>query len=227
MAELSAVLFGEQTVESILQMVVSVACTAMPGIDGASVSLQRNGQFETTTATSEAVSDADSVQYASGHGPCIEASGGVAVNIGLVSSRHRWPEFADAAVAQGFQGVLSTPLLVRERSLGSLNLYSRSRDSFDVTQEEAARSFAHHASVVLSNAAAFATAEIVNDQLRDALITRDVIGQAKGILMAREACGADEAFEILRRASQHSNRKLRDVAQEFVATVAPGRKSPK
>lgn len=227
LAALSAVLFSEQTVEAILHILVSLACSAMAGVDGASVSLQRGGHFETTTATSEEVTEADQVQYQSGKGPCLHAASGEMVSIGLARSRDRWPEFADAAIVQGFRGVLSSPLSVRGRSLGSLNLYSRNRDSFDDAEKAAAWTFANHASIVLSNAAAFATSEMVNEQLRDALLTRDVIGQAKGMLMAREGCSADEAFEILRRASQHSNRKLREVAQEFVATIGSGRRSNK
>ena len=226
MSALAGVLLNEQTVEAILHMLVSHASLAMDHIDGASVSLLRTRRFETTTATSEEVRDADAVQYQSGRGPCIEASGGHTVNVGLDASRDRWPKFTEAALAKGFRGVLSTPLAVREVSMGSLNLYSRTRVSFDDEDVRAAQVFANQASVVLSNATAFSSAEIVNDQLREALATRDLIGQAKGMIMVTNDCDADEAFEVLRRASQHSNRKLRDVAVDMIEKLGRGKVMP-
>jgi GAF domain-containing protein len=220
---MAGVLLGEQSVEAILAMLVSMALGAIVGVHGASVSLIRSRHFETTTATSDAVRLADGAQYRSGRGPCVEAArSGEKVNIGLVQSRARWPEFADAAILAGFRGVLSTPLAVRSVSLGSLNLYSRGQDSFTVAEERAAQRFADQASVVLSNAAVYATAELVNEQLRDALDSRDEIGQAKGILMERDNCGPEEAFEQLRRASQDANRKLRDVAADVINVRRPG-----
>jgi GAF domain-containing protein len=226
MSALAGVLLNEQTVEAILHMLVSQASLAMDHIDGASVSLLRTGKFETTTATSEDVRDADAVQYLGGVGPCIEASGGHMVSVGLDATRDRWPEFSRSAMAKGFSGVLSTPLAVRERSMGSLNLYSRTRVSFDEDDIRAAQIFANQASVVLNNATAFSTSEMVNDQLREALATRDLIGQAKGMIMVTNGCDADEAFEVLRRASQHSNRKLRDVAAEMVEELRGGKPAP-
>ncbi|MDP9074014.1 MAG: GAF and ANTAR domain-containing protein [Actinomycetota bacterium] len=225
MSALAGVLLNEQTVEAILHMLVTQARAAMDHIDGASVSLLRTGKFETTTATSEEVRDADAVQYDSGVGPCITAAGGHTVSIGLDDTRDRWPEFASAALAKGFIGVLSTPLAVRERCMGSLNLYSKSRNVFDENDIQVAQRFANQASVVLNNATAFSTAEMVNDQLREALATRDLIGQAKGMIMVTEGCDANQAFDILRRASQHSNRKLRDVAAEIVQKLGSSSRS--
>ena len=119
--------------------------------------------------------------------------------------------------------MLSTPLAVGDRRLGSLNLYSRSVEVFPPVAVAAAQVLAHQASVVLANAVAYATASVLNDQLREALASRDVIGQAKGILMARERCTPDEAFDILRRGSQRTNHKLRDVAQHLVDANAASR----
>ena len=86
--------------------------------------------------------------------------------------------------------------------------------------------FANQASVVLNNATAFSTSEMVNDQLREALATRDLIGQAKGMIMVTNGCDADEAFEVLRRASQHSNRKLRDVAADMIEKLSGPKPAP-
>ena len=80
---------------------------------------------------------------------------------------------------------------------------------------ELARRFAEQARILLANAQAFARSEERNEQLREALASRDVIGQAKGILMEREGVSADQAFDILRRASQRSNVKLRELSEQL------------
>ncbi len=214
LAAMTGILLNEETLAAVLQLVVSVSCSAMEGVDGSSVSLLRGQGFETNNTTSSEVQGLDRVQYEAGRGPCVAATElGRTMNVVLEENDPRWPEFATAALAQGFVGVLSTPLVVRERNLGALNLYSRRHAGFSEVDQAAAQMFADQASVVLANAVAFAAAETVNAQLREALATRDVIGQAKGILMARHGCTSEEAFDRLRHESQRSNQKLRDVAQ--------------
>ena len=220
LAAITGVLLNEESLAAILQMLVRLSCSAMPGVDGSSVSLLRGQGFETNNTTSADVRDLDRVQYQAAKGPCVAAiQGGQRMNVALEEDDPRWPEFAAAARAQGFVGVLSTPLVVRDRHLGALNLYSRTQAGFGEAAERAAQIFADEASVVLSNALAFAAAETVNTQLGEALASRDVIGQAKGILMARHGCTSDEAFELLRQDSQQANRKLRAVAQEVVESI--------
>jgi AmiR/NasT family two-component response regulator len=98
---------------------------------------------------------------------------------------------------------------------GVLNLYSRHRP-FGEADEAVGRRFMPPASVAVANARAYAKAHAVIEQLQEALQTRDVIGQAKGIIQAREHCGPEEAFERLRDLSQHRNVKLRDLAKAMV-----------
>ena len=138
------------------------------------------------------------------------------MNVALTGADSRWPEFAEAARVQGFVGVLSTPLAPRVQHVGALNLYSRTRAGFEPAAEEMAQLFADQASVVLANAEPFGAAERLSAQLREALVTRDVIRHAEGVLMARHRCSADEAFDLLREDSERSGKKLRDVAREVV-----------
>ena len=217
----------EETLDGILGLLVALAHSAIDGVDGASVSLIRTGRFETIHATSEDVGEADGAQYASGRGPCIEAVGGRRVHAVLTGSYDRWPDFVVAALAHGFRAVLSIPLAVGDQPLGSLNLYSRAEGPFGAVDESAADVFADHAAVVLSNATAFVTAEIVRAQFEEALSTRDLIGKAQGILMARRGCDEDEAFDLLRQASRRRNRKLREIAAELVASTARAHKRGK
>jgi GAF domain-containing protein len=131
----------------------------------------------------------------------------------------RWRIFAELAERAGMHSVWSLPLKVRDRTTGALNLYSAAAEGVEGSSAETSRLLAREASVVLANASALMTAEQANHQLLEALMTRDVIGQAKGILMAREGLSADEAFDVMRRASQRTNRKLRDMAAEIVGGV--------
>jgi ANTAR domain-containing protein/GAF domain-containing protein len=217
LAAITGVLLNEETLAAILQLFVSLCRSMIEGVDGCSVSLLRQGGFTTNNATAEDVRDLDGVQYQSGKGPCVAATReGRRMNVALTEADARWPEFADAARLQDFVGVLSIPLAPRGQHLGALNLYSRTRAGFEPAAEETAQLFADQASVMLANAEPFGAVDRLNAQLREALVTRDVIRQAEGVLMARHRCSADEAFDLLREDSKRSGKKLRDVAREVV-----------
>lgn len=112
---------------------------------------------------------------------------------------------------------MSLPLQVGDRTTRALNLYFNRKRGTQGFGADAARTLARQAGAVLANAAALIGAELTNQHLEEALASRDLIGQAKGILMAREGIDADAAFDILRRASQRTDRKLRDIAAEVVS----------
>lgn len=227
LAALAHLVLREETVDATLQLVVSLAQSSMARIDGASVSLVRTDQFETSNATSDEVRAVDELQYRSGRGPCVDAIlQSRRYNVVLTHERDTWPDFTAAALGAGYASMLSTPLQPRDRTLGALNLYSRRLDPFGDAEVEQAEVFVEHASAVLDNAIALTVAERTNEQLQEALATREVIGQAQGILVARQGCTIDEAFVLLREASQRSNRRLRDIARELVEREQPqGRRS--
>jgi GAF domain-containing protein len=211
------VLLAEQTVEDLLSTVVDLARSTVRDVDGASVSLARNGHLTTSHATDDVVRELDGVQYRDGNGPCVDAIRlGRVVAMDVATDRDRYPAFAEAAEQRFITGVLSTPLAVGERVLGGLNCYSASTGRFPEDEQEVAAQLARQASVVLANAATLADAVTTNEQLHQALLSRDLIGQAKGVLMERHGCTADEAFDRLRRTSQQENRKLTAVARELI-----------
>lgn len=215
--QMAAVVLGEETVDAIMHLLVSLAAASITDTAGASVSVVRTSGFETSNASSEVVRDIDVRQYDTGQGPCVAAMReGVRYNISLRAERQRWPEFCAIAEAQGMRSMLSTPLSVRDRTVGALNLYSLVDGGYGTERVKAAQTFADHASVVLANAMAYTTSELANSQLQEALASRTVIGQAQGLIMAARACTPEEAFDVLREASQRSHRKLRDVAQHVV-----------
>ena len=217
LSDLSGLLLSEQSVDGLLDMIVSTAVVGLVGIDEASISLvvHDGEQLETVNATSPAVQSVDEVQYVANAGPCVQAiRAGQEIRTDL-SASSPWPAFSEAARAAGFSSVWSIPLRVRDQTTGALNLYSRSHP--EPPGEETARALARQAGVVLANAASLMSADLANRHLQEALENRDVIGQAKGILMVRESLSADAAFDVLRRASQESHRKLRDIAAEIVS----------
>lgn len=115
--------------------------------------------------------------------------------------------------------MLSSPLTAAERRLGALNIYSRRESSFSEAEKHLAMLFAHQAAVLLANALTLEGSVEHGEHLREALLSREIIGEAKGILMQQNTWTRDEAFDILRRVSQRENRKLRDVAESIVLAL--------
>ena len=220
--ELAGLLLSEETVSGLLDVIVNLAVSGVEGVAGASVSMVvRDGeQLETSNASSEVIRDIDEAQYFGGGGPCVEAiRTGREVSVALPSQA--WATFSEGAARAGMRSVWSLPLHVRDRTTGALNLYSAAEEAWEDAAAGAARGLARQAAVVLANAAALMSTQLTNEHLQEALASRDLIGQAKGILMARQSITADDAFDLLRRASQRTNRKLRDVAADLIAKVDP------
>jgi GAF domain-containing protein len=214
--ELAAMLLNETTVEGMLESVTTLATTAIPGCDAASVSLLRRGRLATQAASGDAAADLDRAQYTTRKGPCLDAvHHGEVVGVDSFATDGRWPEVAARAAARGVASSISVPLAVADEVLGSLNLYSQEAGAFTDTHGQACM-LGRQASITLANALALQRAELLARQLSQALENRDVIGQAKGIIMAGENVSPDQAFDVLRRASQRANRKLRDVAGDIV-----------
>ncbi|MET0729517.1 MAG: GAF and ANTAR domain-containing protein [Acidimicrobiales bacterium] len=221
LVQMGGALLGEQTVDRTLDLVTELAQRTVRSASAVSVTLRKADLVFTSNASEPIAEELDAVQYATQEGPCLQAiSEGRIVNTAFDADEDRWPKFTAAARAEGIGGILSVPLTMPDRSIGALNIYSRAPHRFTDEDETTASLLAQQATAVLANVHAFAEASGLNSQLRDALASRDLIGQAKGILMARESCTAEEAFDILRRASQRTNRKLRDIASDLVMSVS-------
>lgn len=218
-ASLTRALLSASTVAEVLAQVVSGAGRIIPSVHMASVTLRgTDGSFHTPVETDPVAVALDREQYASGRGPCVESArpdGPAMAETDDLGTEDRWPEFAAACVRAGFGSVLATSLLPdgSEWQLpGALNLYSRDRSAFTPADRDCALLLATHASLALATTSAVSAADLERSQLRTAIASRDVIGQAKGILMARRGLSAEEAFDVLRRTSQDINVKLVDLA---------------
>lgn len=221
----------------VLDRVVRAAATMVEGAEIVSVTLRLDdGGFSTPAATDELAARLDRTQYDVGEGPALSATD--AAGLGLahhpdLAMRDQvhdeeaatgsgggtaWPSWAPRAVELGIRSVLSTGILpdADPPRQAALNCYSTTPHGLDHADRDTALLLASFAGVALHHTAARTAAELRAAHLREALSTRDVIGQAKGILMERRGYDADTAFETLRNASQHLNIKLRDIAHTLV-----------
>ena len=202
-----------------LDQLVAVAVERVPGARWASVSMLRGDQFTTAASTAEQAARADALQYEIGSGPCVDAVLEDSVYVtGDVSGETRWSEWGRRSHAEmGIRSVLSQRLHHHDTGAGvlaGLNIYSDARDAFDGDAVAVGLILATHGALVFSEL--LATSRAVN--LGRALQSNREIGVAMGILMQQHHFTRQEAFDVLRVASQNSNRKLADVATEVADT---------
>ena len=217
---------AEQRLNRLLNMILESAVEAL-GFDAATVTARQRGDLATVVATDQRVIALDDAQYASGHGPCLEAlDAAEPVSVADASVDDRWTHFRNTAANLGVHSTLSIHLPVDAADVAaSLNLYSRRHMQLSDAQVRAALPYAEQlAAAILSVDAYRSTARLARD-MSEAMRSRAVIEQAKGILMADQRISADEAFQQLTKLSQHTNTKLRDVASRLVTERTEGGRS--
>jgi hypothetical protein len=213
LSELARDLEYEDSLQDTLDRIVHAAVDNVPGAQFAGISeVQDRREIRTPADTGEVVAEADRAQYETGQGPCLDSVyEEQTVRLPNMRTEKRWRAFTQRAADLGIGSMLSLQLYVIGDSLGALNLYNSSPDAFTDESEHVGLLFASHAAVAMAGAQK-------REQLNRAMETRDLIGQAKGILMERHRVTGAQAFTLLVRASQATNNKLRDVAAELVAT---------
>jgi GAF domain-containing protein len=217
--QLGRLALREHSMKSILQAVVDLAKTVLPGDPEASITLLVNDKPTTAVFTGQLALDCDESQYGHGYGPCLHtASTGELTEIANMQAETRWRDYVQRAAARGALSSLSVPLPISEGVLGALNIYAREVDAFDEDSRSAAVRFAPYAGVAVANMYAYQDARNLADNLQKALGSRAIIDQAKGILMERHKVTAEQAFEVLVRISMQTNRKLRDIADQLATT---------
>jgi GAF domain-containing protein len=216
---LSKFIVADSSLGDTLQRVSEITVDAIPAAEIAGMSmLDQRGKPTTAVFTDPGSPAIDAAQYDSGNGPCLDAwRHQRVVRIDDMSTADDYPEFAEAAQAHGVQSTLSLPLVAGDHGVGALNLYARTKDAFSADDEGVGVDLATAAAVALANSSAYWGAVELGEQLSTAMRSRAVIEQAKGMLMARSPdLSADDAFNVLRQASQRENVKLRDIAQRIV-----------
>jgi GAF domain-containing protein len=193
---------------------------AVGGADGVSVSLRRGAVLATVAASDQTISDMDANQYATGEGPCVDASvEGHHFLAPSLAEETRWPAFTPRARALGIKAILSSPLMVQDRPVGSLNIYSRGVDPFAPEGQRLASLFAAEASAVLTATVEDARPGEAADRLAESLRSRQVITLAQGVVMARDHVDEEHAYTILRRFSSNTGQPLRKRAEAIVSST--------
>lgn len=203
-ARMSGLLLSRETVQGALELVTALAAETIPGSVGSGVSLlDAEGRRTTAAATGPLVERADAAQYDAGEGPCLYAwAGRVVVRVDDTSTDDRWPAWAKVAASLGLRSALSVPLVAGDEPLGAMKVYAEAPGAYDERAERRLTLFAGQAAVLLANMVSHEAARRLSDQLKDALRSRDLIGQAKGVLMARENLDEAAAFTMLVAISQ-------------------------
>ena len=225
LTELSRALAEDESISETLQSILTLALRLVPGCHAASITVvDEDGQPATAAATDPETEELDRRQYLLRDGPCLDAARRQQVNSwSLAEAEQRWPEFTHLAQEMGLRSYLCAGLGMGDRRLGALNLSSRGTDGFDRLDEGLVTLFVPPASAAIVTADRYARARELAAQLEQALLSRAVIDQAIGIIMAESHCPADQAFAVLKRASNNRRTKLRDLAGEIVARVSGAR----
>ena len=222
--ELNRVTFAGRTLDEVLAEIVRIATAGIPGAESTSITLVKDDKPFTAAHHGEMALAADELQYAKGYGPCMDAGrGGVLLRIDDVRTEQRWPDYVAHAQEVGVRSSLSVPLPYQGSSIGALNIYSTEVAAFATPEAlEAGLDTAEVVAVAIANADAHWQASEQARNMRLAMESRAVIEQAKGVLMAQRRLTAEQAFEVLRDASQRYNRKLRDIAAGIVESTQAG-----
>jgi GAF domain-containing protein len=221
-SDLAGLVAGSLGLSELLTEVATFAVHAIPGAEGAGVTLLRvdriDNMVEALAASAPFVAEIDEIQYVTlREGPCITAAlERRTVRSGSLGGEKMWPRFGPRVGRLGVHSALSLPLLLPDQVVGAINVYSHDKGVFDEHAVELGELFAKPAAVAVHNAHVLAQAMALTVQLQTALSTRPVIDQAIGLLRGRTGRSAEDAFAQLRAISQAEHRKLADVAQRIV-----------
>ncbi|MFG2132979.1 GAF and ANTAR domain-containing protein [Streptomyces sp. NPDC048751] len=213
MARLARNLLAQESVQGTLDEIVASAVNMVDNCDAAGILAVRKGRAVTLASCGDMVAESDRLQGELGEGPCFDlahhAGGERVFRIAdTTEPQPAWPRFAAAARDLGIGSMTGILLYTHDEDFGALNLYAGRPGAFSKDIETAGWLLASHAAVALADAHTI-------DQLQHAMETRHAIGEAMGMLMERHRLSEDDAFNVLRRISQHHNIKLRDVAQRI------------
>ncbi|GAA3707422.1 GAF and ANTAR domain-containing protein [Gordonia hankookensis] len=196
--------------ETVLRGISKTAVDSVPGTEYASVTLVTGGVIETPVIVGDIAGKSDDLQRELNEGPCVRSAiDDTTIFIDDMRHEQRWPQYAAAARELGIGSMACFCLYIDGRDFGALNLISPKTHAFDADAISVGELFAAHCAVAFS-------AVREKEQLRAALSSRDIIGQAKGMIMERYRIDADEAFRLLSRLSQDANIKLVEVATRIV-----------
>jgi len=221
-ARMSGLLLSRDSVDSVLELIVSLANTTITAAAGVGVTLvDADGGFVTTSASAPLVREADTLQYELGEGPCLAALAGCSPQrIDDVATERRWRRWCAAVAGSGLRSVVTAPMATEDGCHGAIKIYATAPGAFGPVDERALVSFADRAAVLVANARAHERAGRFSEQFKDTLRDRDLIAMAKGFLMGRDGLGEDAAFDRLLALARAGGTSPADAAAGLLAPAA-------
>ncbi|MEC3976057.1 ANTAR domain-containing response regulator [Amycolatopsis sp. H20-H5] len=218
---LTGTLAREQDLDVILTAICHQVIRVVPGADMASITLPGEGDAETVASTDPRAVEIDAEQYRSGDGPCLRAAAtGEVVRVAVETASALWPRFTRVARSLGVRSYLAAPLVIEPELSGALNLFGFEEHGFQELDAKFLDMYTTVVAATVRSTRRYLRAQEHVEQLRQAMDSRAVIEQAKGILMAARGMTAEAAFDELVAVSQRDNVKLREVAARFVGNAA-------
>jgi hypothetical protein len=219
-SELQTSLLTTRTVEAFLQRVIDGAARHIAPDIACTLTMLRQGQLLTVASTDEQATEADKVEYEVDSGPCVDAArDGVESVVADLPNDDRWPEWKNASLELGFLSAAAVPADTGDGAQLSLDLYGRELDVFGGAEMQRARVYAEEAARALRLCLLLAQQAALAEHLEAAMASRSTIDQALGVIMGQNRTTRDEAFDILRAASQSRNIKLREVAATIIQNL--------
>ncbi|MFF4984254.1 GAF and ANTAR domain-containing protein [Streptomyces sp. NPDC001046] len=212
-------LLRTDSLEGFLQALADTALE-LARCEGVGLTLERHGRPATVVSSGPPAPKLDEKQYGQDDGPCLQSlRTGQEVAVRDMREESRWGDYPAYAASHGIRSSLSLPIAPRTHTAGALNLYAESPAAFEGADLSALRDLASQATGGIALAQRIADAEEFAEQLQNAMRSRGVIDQAIGVVIGRNRCTAEEAFKILRSASQHRNIKMRDLCTELITSL--------
>ncbi|HET9561888.1 MAG TPA: GAF and ANTAR domain-containing protein, partial [Propionibacteriaceae bacterium] len=217
LSRLSKLATGLLPLEDSLTRVAEYAVRAIPGAEGAGLTLLEENRSDTIVSTADFVARIDDIQYSLGQGPCVSAVANRQIVLsGSLGGDRRWPQFGSRVARLGVHSVVSLPLITDEGVVGAMNVYAHDKNAFTADAGRLGELFAVPAAIAVQNAQVLAQTKRLASQLQAALSSRGVIERALGIMMSRSGGTEAEALDRLRTLSQNQHEKLPAVAQSIV-----------
>ena len=215
---LSRIALKSDSLDDTLRKVAELARDTIAGVYATSVTMMAKDKARTVVFTNELAVQLDERQYERGFGPCMDAAvTGQMITVDVRDpAASAYPEFCEVALRAGIRHIMSVGMPMNQRVVGGLNIYGTEELPFAGPAAELAQTYSGYAAVAVSNAASYHDAVALSAQLHEAMQSRAIIEQAKGMIMIERRCDADTAFKLLTRSSQNQNLKLRRVAELMI-----------
>jgi GAF domain-containing protein len=224
-ARMSGLLLSEETVDTSLSLLSSLARETIPGATGAGVSVIDERGRRSSGSTDARVRTADNLQYELDEGPCLAAAARrELIRIDDLAADERWPTWASAVAQLGLRAAMSSPMVVGDGSLGAMKVYADEPGAFDSGSEHRLTLFAAQAAVLVANVRAYDRAKRLSDGMRKAVRNRDLVNLAKGVLMGRGTIDEDTALRVLLARCERDGVTVADAARTVLETVVRRRR---